>query len=95
MMELGGNIVLDGFEVLEAAKVIVVKKIVGNYAKKVQESGVEFSQLRVELSGAAGKNSVAASVTVKDKIVSKTAQDGNVFVVLDMALKDLMKAVKQ
>ena len=35
MIELGGNIKLVGFKDLEPAKLVVVKKIVGNAAKKI------------------------------------------------------------
>lgn len=37
MIELGGNIVLSGFKELDPAQLIVVKKIVGNYVKKIDE----------------------------------------------------------
>lgn len=35
-MKLGGNIELIGFESLEPGTLIVVKKMVGNYAKKIE-----------------------------------------------------------
>ena len=37
MIELGGNINLDNFEEIEKGQLIVVKKVVGNYTKKISE----------------------------------------------------------
>lgn len=48
MIELGGNITLVGFKELEPAKLIVVKKMVGTYAKKVAEK-VQLKELKLEL----------------------------------------------
>ncbi|MFH1456191.1 MAG: hypothetical protein ABIF40_04550 [archaeon] len=38
MIELGGNINLKGFDDLEPMQMIVAKKIIGNYAKKVSDA---------------------------------------------------------
>ena len=40
MMQLGGNIQLIGFREIDPARLIVVKKMVGNYVKKISD---EFS----------------------------------------------------
>ena len=48
MIELGGNIILVGFKDLEPAKLIVVKKMVGTYAKKIAEK-IELKELKLEL----------------------------------------------
>jgi len=38
MIELGGNINLEGFDDIEPMQMIVAKKIIGNYAKKVSDA---------------------------------------------------------
>ena len=43
MMKLGGNIVLDGCDNLEPATLIVLKKMVGNYARKISEKNIGTS----------------------------------------------------
>ena len=47
-MELGGNISLEGFDELEPGTLIVVKKMVGNYAKNIAEK-TEFEKLELTL----------------------------------------------
>lgn len=46
-LKLGGNIVLSGFS-LEPSEMIVIKKIVGHYAKKISERG-PYKELKVRL----------------------------------------------
>ena len=36
MIELGGNIKLEGFDNIEQSKLVVIKKIVGNFIKKLE-----------------------------------------------------------
>ena len=45
--KLGGNIVLSGFQ-LEPIEMIVVKKIVGTYTKKISEK-TDYQELKVGL----------------------------------------------
>lgn len=87
-MELGGNIKLDGFETLEPAKLIVVKKIVGNYAKVVSEK-LAFSEFLVTLN----EKKVTVKVTAKDKVIEKEDSSDNLFVALDKALAKIKKSV--
>jgi len=37
-MQLGGQIVLSGFKELKPAEIIVVKKLVGSYARKFSDN---------------------------------------------------------
>lgn len=48
MIELGGNIKLDGFEGVEPAQLIVIKKVVGNFARQYSEK-VDVKELLVKL----------------------------------------------
>ena len=47
-MQLGGNIELNGFNELERSKLVVVKKIVGNYAKEFSDK-TRFDKLSLTL----------------------------------------------
>ena len=47
-LKLGGNIALVGFEVLDPIEIAVVKKIVGNYVKKMCENA-GYKELRLTL----------------------------------------------
>lgn len=88
MMELGGNIKLDGFETLEPAKLIVVKKIVGNYAKVISEK-LTFSEFLVTLKD----TKVTVKATAKDKVIEKEDSNDNLFIALDKALAKVKKSV--
>ena len=37
MIELGGNIKLESFDEIQPAQLIVIKKVVGNFAKQYSE----------------------------------------------------------
>ena len=48
-MKLGGNIELEGFDNLEPAQLVVIKKIVGSSAKKTAEEIAKFDNLLITL----------------------------------------------
>jgi hypothetical protein len=47
-MTLGGNISLVGFEILDNAELVIVKKIVGTYIKKMSEIA-DYKEMRLSL----------------------------------------------
>ncbi|MBI4448008.1 hypothetical protein HY643_03430 [Candidatus Woesearchaeota archaeon] len=49
MIELGEHIVLEGFESLDPATLVVVKKFVGTHAKKFGEENGAFDKLCITL----------------------------------------------
>lgn len=85
MIELGGNIKLIGFKDLEPAKLVVVKKVVGNYAKTFSEKVGDIKELSVELKG----TEVKAKLEYKDKTINSETTDQNMFFALDKALSQL------
>lgn len=87
MVELGGNIKLEGFDDLEPAQLIVVKKVVGNYAKDVSEQN-EFSEFIVTLSG----NKISVKIVSKDKTIEEEESGDNLFMTLDKALAKAKEA---
>ncbi|MFC1685704.1 hypothetical protein ACFLZZ_01635 [Nanoarchaeota archaeon] len=46
--KLGGNIALVGFEILEPVELIVIKKMVGNYVRKLGNNG-KYKEMRLTL----------------------------------------------
>jgi len=81
MIELGGNIKLDGFESIEPAQLIVVKKIVGNVVKEISEK-IEFSEFLLTLKD----TTISINVTAKDKEINKKDSGDNLFITLDKVL---------
>ena len=91
---LGGNIRLSGFGELDGANMIVVKKIVGNYARKISESGSEFSELHLTLKvihkkEKSEKYEIHGKILCKGKVHTSEVTDFNLYFALDNLLKKL------
>ena len=92
MIELGGNIKLDGFESLDHATLIVVKKVVGNYARKINDNIGNFQELNINLIA-----NNKETCELKAKLINENNEfnsevvDKNLFFALDKALAKIMK----
>jgi len=84
MIELGGNIKLLNFEAVEPALLIVVKKIVGNYTKKISEKVSSFKEIEVSLE-IKSMNTITVKVHAEQTYETE-AKDENLFFALDKAL---------
>ena len=89
MIELGGSIKLHNFEMIEPALLIVIKKIVGNYTKKVSETFENFKEIIITLEEKE-TNTVRVHV-VAEKEYTEEASDKNLFFALDKALSTILK----
>ena len=88
-MKLGGNILLDGCDNLEPATLIVLKKMVGNYARKISEKA-NFDELRINLMNK-DKIYKLEAVLVRAGIQdSRVCEENNLFFALNNALKDFL-----
>lgn len=90
MIELGGGIKLEGFESIEPGLLIVVKKVVGNYAKKMSEQVSGFKELIVNVSE---KYKIQATI-MADSEYSSDATSSNLFFALDKALGEVLNKAK-
>jgi len=88
-LKLGGNIVLVGFS-LDPAEMIVVKKIVGHYAKKISEQ-TAYSELKVRLRQSKKTKSflheLDVDVFTSGGILTSNAEDKNLYSGLSDALE--------
>ena len=84
MIELGGNIKLEGFEELPREKLIVLKKIIGSFTKEISEQDPEFKQIRITLTE---KYKISIEITGKKTTLSEI-NDQNLFFALSIVLKD-------
>jgi len=50
-VSLGGGIELNGFKDIEGAKMIVLKKIIGNYVKQIQEKKSDYEKISITREG--------------------------------------------
>lgn len=90
MIELGTQITLDGFESLEPAKLVVVKKFVGTHAKKLSEQKGVFEKLEITLKEEGGFE-VAATLTKGGKKIEEKDTDANLFFALGKVFEELTK----
>ena len=86
-MRLGGNIELFGIESFDGATVIVLKKIIGNYARKFSENGLD----RLAVSFA--EEGVAIEAIIQGNTLSAHSKMDNTFFSVDSALKDIEKQI--
>ena len=85
MIQLGGNIALEGFEQLDPGVLVVVKKVVGSYAKKFGDFKGLFSKFEVLKDG----NKVTFRVTGEQALMEGSAEEPNLFFAMSKAMNDL------
>ncbi len=84
MIELGGNIKLDGFETLQKEKLIVIKKIIGSFTKEISEKDKGFKEIIVKI-----ENSYKIIIEIKGTKQTKSeVEDANLFFAISLAIKD-------
>jgi hypothetical protein len=94
LLQLGGNIELSGFRDFDGGTMVILKKIVGNYARKFSTTCSSFEKLSLTLkkvheTEASKKFELHGLVIDKGKAYTSEVTDYNLFVVLDMVLKKI------
>ncbi len=82
-LRLGGNIELFGVENIDRASMVVLKKIIGTYARKFSEKGLD----RLSVSFAA--NEIKIEAVSQGNTHSSSASHSNLFFGVDQALKEI------
>ena len=82
-VRLGGNIELFGIENFDGATMVVLKKIIGMYARKFSDKGLE--RLAVAFDG----GNIKIEASVKGAVHSAESSHDNMFFGLDSALKEV------
>lgn len=85
MIQLGGNIALEGFEQLDPGVLVVVKKVVGSYAKRFNDLKGLFSKFEVLKEG----DKVIFRVTGEKTFLEGSAEEPNLFFAMSKAMNDL------
>ena len=97
MIELGGNIELLGFKDIEIQELIVLKKIIGSYARKFSDNIKDYEKLTVHLKQVGAKTSskyeVQTKLMIKGKPVNSDVTENNLFVAVAESLKKLESQV--
>lgn len=88
VLQLGGNIELSGFGELEPGVMIVLKKIIGNYARKMSDKCRNFEKLSLTMKTVHAKErgekyELHAKMIEKGKPYTASHVDRNLFVAVD------------
>ena len=99
MIELGGNIKIAGFKDLDGGSKQIVKKMVGNYTRKLSEMCTNFEGLDMTIKPVhAGeeihKYELHAKVIDNGKALVSEVVDRNLFVAIDAALKKIENSIQ-
>ena len=97
-MELGGSITLSGFKNIHKAELVVVKKIVGSYARKFADNLDGYESLSLNLkevhkTEGSEKFEIHGKLIHKGKSENSDVTDRNIFVSVDSVLKKLESIV--
>ena len=92
MIELGGNIVLEGFNEINGGEMIILKKLLGNYVKELTEKSGDIEKLKLNLNrtklGEKDIFHLQAQLNAGEMFNSE-AKDSNLFFAINKCLKDI------
>ncbi|MBN2458515.1 hypothetical protein JXB31_05280 [Candidatus Woesearchaeota archaeon] len=96
MIELGGNIELVGFREVDGGSMIIIKKIVGNYARQFSDKSKDFKKLTLSLKKVherekSEKYELHAKM-VADKDHNSEVTDRNLLIAVDKVLKKIQNS---
>ncbi len=96
VLSLGGNIELSGFSELEGGAMIVLKKIVGNYARRMSTVAKNFERLSLTMKKVHDNQfELHAKMLDNGKPVTSSITDRNLFVAADSSLKKIMNEISK
>ena len=94
-IKLGGSIELSGFRSVDSSSMIVIKKIIGNYAKRITELTKKLEKLHITLKPIherekSEKYELHAKIIDGGKVYTSEITDRNLFVAIDGVLKKII-----
>ncbi len=93
-IELGGKITLSGFSAVEPGKMVVVKKIIGNYVKKMEDRVQNFEKVSVHLKAVHNSEfELKAKLTANGQSYNSDVTDFNLFFAISKAMDKIMREI--
>ena len=94
-VQLGGNIQLSGFRDIDGASMVVLKKIIGNYARRMSELSGKFESLHVTMKPVhetqkSEKYEIHAKLMDNGKPIVSEVVERTLFIAVDNALKKVV-----
>lgn len=94
ILQLGGSIELSGFGSLDGGMMIILKKIVGNYARRMSDMSKKFESLSLNMKTVHDNQfELHAKLLDNGKITASSAVERNLFTAVDAALKKIMAEI--
>lgn len=97
LMQLGGNIELSGFGNIDGASMVILKKIIGNYGRRMSEISSKFEKLSVAMKPVDDEESkkfeIHAELINDGKSLTSETIEKNLFVAVDNALKKIVSEI--
>jgi ribosome-associated translation inhibitor RaiA len=99
-LALGGNIQLSGFKDVDHSEMIVVKKLVGSYARKFSDRHEKFQSMHVNLKHVHKREKseifeITGRVILDGNAFSVDHDDRNLFFCIDSVMKKLELLVEK
>ena len=95
-MVLGGDIALVGFNILEPAELVIVKKMVGTYVKKMGNHG-DYKEMRLTLQqhphGKTFKHEVSGLAIFSEGRFNSNVTDWNLYSAISQVCEKIMQEV--
>jgi hypothetical protein len=92
MVQLGGNIEMNGFENIRVTDQIVLKKIIGSFVKYISTQHQQFQKCSIALLNPAKESDEQYNLKIQlmlDKEYCAETQDNNIYFALDKACKSI------
>lgn len=94
-IQLGGNIELTGFSEMERGVMTILKKIVGNYARRMSDKANNFEKLSLTMKKVHAKQKgeiyeLHAKMLDNGKAFTSIVEERNLFVAIDNSLKKII-----
>lgn len=99
MIELGGNITLVGFKELGYAELVVVKKVVGNYARKISDR-FPIDELKIHVKPIHQTTDEVTKFELKTELLTEGKHyhsdlvEHNIFIGLDKSMKKISSQLR-
>ena len=94
LLKLGGSIELSGFSSIDRGAMIILKKIIGNYARKMADNSKSFEALKLRVKKVHDSiYELNCQMIDAGNVVTSSVEDRNIFVAVDSALKKITEQI--
>lgn len=90
-IQLGGNIELNGISKLNGGEIVILKKMVGTYTKKISESKENFEKLSINFNKDDSKYKIKCQVSINGKNYTAEAKNSNLFFTINEVFTQIEK----